>query len=156
MRRREGLGERTGRTFDILATKAEDALGRLAGQVGASVQELLNKNPDLKDRLNEIRGRFGLSDGSDRPVLSVTPQSGQPGSTVTLAAINLPKSSPVRIGVGAPGSPHDVVQSTRTSPDGTLDLQVQVPAAAASQIVFIVKGAHGQVEARSKPFTVSK
>ena len=47
-----------------------------------------------------------------------------------MEAVNLPKDTPVTLGVGVAGSPYTKLQDARTSSSGTLALQAEVPATA--------------------------
>ena len=152
----EGLGERAGRNLDVLVTRATDALGRFAHEVNSSVQDLLDKNPDLRARLEKIKNELGLSRNAHPAVLSVTPQSGPAGAKVSVEAVNLPKDTPVTLGVGVAGAPYTKLQDARTSSTGTLALQAEVPATAnpGSDLVFVIRKKDGPIEARSAAFRV--
>lgn len=54
-----GVSER----LNNFATEANAMLGRVASRVGSSAQDLLDKNPDLKSRLEDVGRKIGL-DGS--------------------------------------------------------------------------------------------
>lgn len=151
----DASGEGFERKLNSFASDANDALGRVAGRVGASVQDLLDKNPDLKSRLDRLGSKIGLGDGTTKAALTVTPASGTAGSTVTLAGTGLPGNSPVSIGAAAPGSAYEVIQTGRTSSTGTLDAHVQVPtwASAGGSLRFIVKTGSGD-RVQSVPFQV--
>ena len=158
VRQSDNSGQKISDRLNNFASDANEALGRVAGTVGSSVQDLLDKNPDLKSRLESFGSRIGLSSGEAAASLAVSPQSGAPGSTVTVSATGLPKASPVRIGAGPPGSAYDILQDTRTSPSGTLDVHVQVPEwlSPGSPVVFVVVNAEGAVEARSGRFALAR
>jgi LysM repeat protein len=146
--------QRLGDHLNHFAREANDALGRFAGAVGASAQDLLDKNPDLKGRLERLGQRIGLTNGSSTPSLTMTPDQGPAGSTVTLAATGLPKDQPVMIGVGALNSAFRVVQDARSSDTGTLDVNVQVPERdSGTRVVFTLRSKDG-VKLTSKPFRV--
>ena len=146
--------QRLGDSLNHFAREANDALGRVAGQVGSSAQDLLDKNPDLKGRLERLGRRIGLSDGGRAPSLTMTPDQGPPGSTVTLAATGLPKEQPFKIGVGAPNKAFRVLQEARSSDQGTLDAQVRVPERdGGTRVVFTLRGGDA-VKLTSKPFQI--
>lgn len=146
--------QRLGDRLNHFAREADDALGRVAGQVGSSAQDLLDKNPDLKGRLERLGRRIGLSDGGSAPSLSLTPDHGPPGSTVTLAATGLPKERPFKIGVGAPNKAYRVLHEARSSDQGTLDAQVRVPERdGGTRVVFTLRGGDA-VKLTSKPFQI--
>ncbi|KMO31231.1 hypothetical protein VQ02_26575 [Methylobacterium variabile] len=143
-----------GRRLNHFAREANDALGRVAGQVGSSAQDLLDKNPDLKARLERLGQRIGLSDGNSTPSLTLTPDKGPAGSTVTLAATGLPKDQLVKIGVGAPNSAFQLLQDARSSNEGTLSVNVKVPERSNdTRVVFTLRGGDA-VKLTSKPFRI--
>lgn len=153
LRRQAGGG--FGSRLNDFATQANDALGRVAGRVGSSVQDLLDKNPDLKSRLESVGRKVGIGDSTSAPTANVSPTSGPAGSTVTVSATGLPPGSPVSVGVGQPGTATETVQDARTSSSGTLTANVAVPSwAAGSAVVFTVR-VGDEVKARTGRFQVS-
>lgn len=143
-----------GSVLGSFSRKATNAVGALAGNVGSSVQDLLDKNPDLKHRLDTLGSKVGLTNGEAAATLSVSPLSGQPGSSVSITATGLPKNGPVTLGAGPPGSAYAIVGNAQTSASGTLDTTVKVPEGqAASSIIFNVSTGDG-VAARSDRFTI--
>ena len=91
---------------------------------------------------------------AETPSLTLTPQQGPSGSTVTLAATELPKDVPVTLGVGAPGSAYQVLQEARSSNQGTLTAHVKVPDRSGNpHIVFSLRGTDAGKLA-SKPFAI--
>ena len=143
-------GSRFADSLNRYAQQANDALGRVAGRIGSSVEDLLDKNPDLKSRLDRLSTRMGLTEGRSVTPISVTPQELRPGSRVNLSATKLPKDTAVVVGAGPPGAAYRVLEAARTSAEGTLDLNVEVPEGLApgSSVVFVVKGTD-EVAARS-------
>ncbi len=141
-----------------LASRAGSALNDLAGEVGASVDDLLTKNPDLHNRLRQLGSRFGMA-GADagKASTSISPASGPPGTVVTVSAIGLPADAPVVIGVGAPRSAYEVLDRARTSGDGTVLATVPVPAWAdgTGRLVFVVASPERGLKVRSGPFEVT-
>ena len=146
---------KVGSVLNSFSRKATNAVGALAGNVGSSVQDLLDKNPDLKRRLDTLGSKVGLTDSATAATLTVAPSSGAPGSHVAITATGLPKSSPVAIGAGPPGSAYAVVGNAQTTASGTLDTSVTVPEsqAAATTLVFNVSTGDG-VLVRSDRFSV--
>lgn len=155
LRPETGQGQRLGDRLNHFGREANDALGRIAGQVGSSAQDLLDQNPNLKGRLERLGQRFGLGDGGSAPSLTMTPDQGPAGSTVTLSATGLPKDEPLMIGVGAPNTAFQVLRSARTSDKGTLDADVKVPKRqGGTRLVFVLRnGDAGKLT--SKPFLVA-
>jgi len=140
------------------AREAGDALAGFAKDLGASVDDLLKKNPDLHQRLRQLGEGLDIPGiDASRAQVSVSPDSGPVGSTVTLSAVGLPRNAPVRIGGGAPRSAYDVIDTARTGSDGTLQVNIQVPASAgnADRIVFTIAGAKDGWQVHSSPFRVT-
>ena len=121
----------------------------------SSVQDLLDKNPDLKSRLEGVGRKIGLDGSTTAPAAAVTPSSGAAGSVVTVTATGLPSGTSVSIDVGAAGSATETVQTVLTSSTGTLTANVAVPSwAAGSTVVFAVR-VGDEVKARSGRFQVT-
>lgn len=137
------------------AREANDAIGRVAGRVGSSVQDLLDKNPDLRSRLESVGRKVGIGDGTAAPTAAVSPSSGPAGSTVTVSATGLPSGTSISIGLGNPGTATEIVQEARSSSSGTLTANVAVPTwAAGSALVFTVR-AGDEVKATTGRFQVT-
>lgn len=142
-----------GGAFSSLGSSAVGAVDALAGKVGSSAQDLLNRNPDLKNRLENLGKQIGIDGAQERPSVVVMPQSGVSGSTVTIAATGLPKEQTVQIGSGLPGHAFDVVKRAQTSVNGALVVDVTIPSSAPpGSIVFVVLSAEGDVLGRSGRF----
>lgn len=105
-------------SVNTLASRAGDVLNGLAGEVGASVDDLLTKNPDLHSRLRQLGGSLGIS-GADASaaIASISPAGGTPGTLVTVSALGLPANTLVDIGTGARRSANEVLDRARTSGD---------------------------------------
>jgi len=152
-----GDGEGVGATVRSFSRRAGDTVGRLASDVGSSVGDLLDKNPDLKARLDKVGSTVGLTSDQPAAMATVLPRSGSPGSTVTITANGLQPSSPISIGAGALGGAYTVIGHAQSTASGTVESKVTVPndAVSGNSIVFSV-GTGGGVSARTAPFTVGK
>lgn len=147
-------GRRLANRLTHFGREANDAVGRIAGQLGSSAQDLLDRNPGLKGRLERLGQRIGLGDGGNAPSLTLVPDHGPAGSTVTLAATGLPKDEPLMIGVGAPNTAFQVLRSARTSDSGTLDVDVKVPERQGdTRLVFVLRDGD-VIKLTSKPFRI--
>ena len=62
----EGTAQRVGTRINSLVRDANNAIGELADKVGSSVQDLLDKNPDLRSRLDRLGHQMGLTEGPPR------------------------------------------------------------------------------------------
>lgn len=141
-----------------LASRAGSALNELAGEVGASVDDLLTRNPDLHNRLRQLGDRLGLAGvDADAATASISPASGPPGTLVTISALGLPANTPVVVGAGGRRLAYEVLDRARTSGTGTLLATVPVPAWAgdAGQLVFVVASPERGLAVRSAPFEVT-
>jgi LysM repeat protein len=140
------------------AEETGDALSGLAREFGSSVEDLLNKNPDLQQRLRSVGERLNIPGvDADRARVTVSPEVGMTGTAVTVSATGLPRNAPVVIGAGPPRQAYDVLDRARTRADGTLQATVQVPewADAGKPLVFVIAGADGDWTTRSPLFQVS-
>jgi len=150
-------GNGVGATVRSFSRKAGDTVGTLASDVGSSVQDLLDKNPDLKARLDKVGNAVGLTGDQPAAMATVLPRSGPPGSTVTITANGLQPSSPVSIGAGAPGAAYSVIGHTQSTADGAVESKVTVPNdASGSGIVFSIVTGGGGVAVWTSPFAVEK
>jgi hypothetical protein len=154
-------GERSGGAVDKLRSLAEgagEALSGFARDLGSSVEDLLDKNPDLRNRLRSFGDSIGGA-GVDvsRAAVSLEPDRGPTGAVVSLSATGLPADTPVVIGVGPPSSAYDVLAEGRTGADGTLKRSVTVPdwPGGAERLVFIVAGKEASWSVRSRPWPVT-
>lgn len=139
------------------ASRTGEALEGIAGEIGSSVEDLLGKNPNLRDQLRQL-GVPGLSAPATPPTLAIFPQGGPPGTSVTLSAIGLPANAAVVIGGGPRRTAYEVLERARTTGDGTLDAAVRVPgwAAGAGPFVFVVAAGERGIRVRSDPFAVTE
>jgi murein DD-endopeptidase MepM/ murein hydrolase activator NlpD len=148
-------------TADRLRSFAGDATQALSGaarDIGSTVDDLLDKNPDLNRRLRSLGGTLTQPDADARRAeVSVSPAQGPAGTEVTVTATGLPPDTAALIGGGAPGSAYETIQTVRTGRDGRLDVKVKVPewAADLGRFGFVVSGPDGQWTARAKPFAVT-
>lgn len=146
--------------FGSIAGEAADALSGFARDLGSEAQELVEKNPDLRQRLEglgqRLRGSIGSSDGSrpqQAPTISVSRREAAAGETVEITARGLPQNAQVVLGAGAPQAAYDVVQTARTASDGTLQAAVRVPdwAGDMRRVVLVVAAEDGSWSVRSEP-----
>ncbi|MGE0719483.1 MAG: LysM peptidoglycan-binding domain-containing protein [Alphaproteobacteria bacterium] len=130
--------------------KANEAVGRMADSIGSSVEDLLDRNPDLKSRLDEIGRSIGITEERPRSI-SVTPDTARAGSTVTVSATGLPENAPVSLGAGPPAMASEVIARARSSGSGTVTMHVPLPAWAkpGTPLVFTIRSGSG-LEARSE------
>ena len=137
------------------ARQAGDALAGIARNFGSTVEEVLQKNPDLHQRLRGLGDRLNLP-GVDKTKAQVTisPDTGTRDAVVTVSAVGLPNDTPVKVGCAAPNSAYEVVETARTSATGTLQVNVQASSCPSrgERIVFVVAGPDREWTLRSRPF----
>jgi LysM repeat protein len=138
----DGGASRALDSLGSLAGEAADALAGVARDAQSTVNDILEKNPDLRQRLE----RFGATVTPDRPAapaapsVAVTPMRTSGGETLTVSATGLPKDSQILIGVGAPQAAYEVVERVRSGSDGEARVDLRVPdwAADLNRIVVTV------------------
>ncbi|WP_457092728.1 LysM peptidoglycan-binding domain-containing protein [Microvirga sp. P5_D2] len=141
-----------------LARETGDALTGMAQELGSSVEDLLKKNPDLQQRLKQLGDRLNIPGGdAGKAQVSLSPQSGAAGTSVTVSATGLPSDAAVVIGGGAPRSAYEVLDRTRTTATGTLQATVRIPEWAGDRERFALTLAapDGSWKVRSAPFQVT-
>lgn len=156
LRRTARSGQSLGSRLKDFGERANDAVGRVADSVGASVEDLLDRNPDLKSRLDSLGQTIGLTDRPN-PAISVTPDSGPPGASITISATGLPGNVPVTVGAGAPARATEAIARARTSDTGTMTTHLTVPdwTEPGSSILFTIRTERG-LRARSERFRVTR
>jgi murein DD-endopeptidase MepM/ murein hydrolase activator NlpD len=141
-----------------LAREARSALSGMAQDLTSSVDNLLDKNPDLRQRLGSIGDRLSApSVDVSKAEVSLTPGSGTIGTSVTVSAKGLPPNTAVAIGGGAPRTADEVLQQATTTADGGLQATVRIPDWSAGQERFVVTVAAEEAEwkVRSAPFQIT-
>jgi uncharacterized membrane protein YtjA (UPF0391 family)/LysM repeat protein len=150
--------ERAGERLESFARRAGEELSGLAREFGSSVEDLLNKNPDLKQRLRSLGDRLNIPGvESEKAKVSLSVESGPTGSPVTLSAIGLPANASVVIGAGPPRAAYEVLDYARTTADGTLRVTVRVPdwADPSQAMMSVVAAANDAWTVRSPRFDVT-
>ncbi|MCE7030682.1 LysM peptidoglycan-binding domain-containing protein [Jiella avicenniae] len=144
-----------------MATSAGQGLSQAAENVGSqvksSVQGFLSDNPQLQSNIRDLGTRLGLSEGQQPAEVSLDPASPAPGSTVTISATGLPEDQPVIIGGGSPGAAFAQLDEARTTPEGTLQAAVKLPAEISGDRYLIsVRGEDGSWKAEAPAFPVTR
>ncbi|WP_425487069.1 hypothetical protein [Microvirga makkahensis] len=149
----EGLGR-----LGSLAGQAVATLSDFARNLGSSAQDLLDRNPDLRQRMESVERQLQSSGtGSVKGSVSVTPTEVASGETLTVTAQGLPSDTPVVIGAGRRQAAYEIIERARTSSDGTLRMNVRVPDWAANmrQLAVVVAAENSEWSIRSEPITVT-
>ncbi len=144
-----------------MATSAGEGLSQAADNVGSkvksSVEGFLNDNPQLESNIRDLGSRLGLSEGQQPAEVSLDPASPAAGATVTVSATGLPHDQPVIIGGGSPGSAFVELDQARTTPEGTLQAAVKLPAnIAADRYQISVRGEDGSWKAEAPAFSLTR
>lgn len=168
-----GGSSTSGDTLDRLgnlAGEAGDALAGVAKDLSSSAQELLEKNPDVRERLEGFGQRLGnvvsppdRGGSTDRRAVpqggsvSVSRREAAAGETVSVTAKGLPHNAQVVIGAGRPQAAYDVVQTARTGPDGSLNLELRLPdwTSDMGRVVLVVAAEDGAWALRSEPVRIA-
>lgn len=150
--------QQTSDRLKALAKESGNALMGMAQELGSSVDDLLDKNPDLQQRLKRLGERFNIP-GADagKAQVSLSPESGAVGTAVMVSVTGAPTDTAVVIGGGAPGSAYEVLDHARTSPDGTLQATVRMPewAGERERFVLTVAAEDGSWKVRSRVFHIT-
>jgi hypothetical protein len=90
--------------------------------------------------------------------VSLSVRKGAPGTPVTVSAIGLPASHRVEIAGGAPETNYEILESARTSAEGTLQVTVELPQWADEErdFIFVIAAPELNLAARSATFDVVK
>lgn len=135
-----------------------DTLSDFATGLGSSARELLDKNPDLRQRLEGFEQRLRNSGtGAGQGSLSVSPMEAAIGASLNVSAQGLPPDTPVVIGAGRPQAAYEVLKNARTSSDGSLQVSVRMPdwAADTPRLAVVVAAENGDWTIRSQPIRVT-
>ena len=156
--------ENTTDRLQSYARGAGEALSGMARDVGSSVDELLDKNPDLRQRIQRWSDRLGVAGPEaprdsepKKPQVSVAPASGAAGEMVTVTASGLPANTAVNVGGGPPRAAYELLAQAKTDADGRLSTTVRSPASAGERdrFVIVIVGPDQAWRARAEPYRVS-
>ncbi|NDJ86191.1 MAG: LysM peptidoglycan-binding domain-containing protein [Chloroflexi bacterium] len=103
-------------------------LSEIAVACDTTVAELLAVNPDIVDPSLIYAGQRLAIPTADSPyTVSIAPDSGPPGTVLTLTATGFPPGARVEIGLGRFRSEYDVLAVREIGLDGTLSTTVAIP-----------------------------
>lgn len=107
--------------------QTSEALQGVASGLNGTAQDILDKNPDLRSRVESLGSSLGVSgnQATAAPTVEVTTRQGQ--ATMDVAAAGLPTDTAVLINVGPVGAASQEVAQARTAADGTLRQNVPLP-----------------------------
>jgi LysM repeat protein len=146
--------------FDRLKSYAREARQSLEGvaeTVTTSVEDFVQRNPDLHQRVRKLGQRLNIP-GMEKveAQVSLSVRRGPPGTPVTLSAIGLPPNHQVTIAGGPPEGDYEILGSARTTAQGTLQVTVELPQRADPQrdFIFVIASSEHNLAARSATFDV--
>ena len=134
-----------------VAQGAKKGVEGVASSLKSSVTGFMNRNPDVKARLDEFGQGIGLTNGDTAGPVSVSPQNPDANGEVTLSADNLPQNGRLEIGVGTPGHAYEVVARATASEKGHIKTQIALPdwLSSGSKAIFVFTDPNGRTLARS-------
>jgi hypothetical protein len=140
-----------------LAGEAADTVSGVARELGSSVKDFMDKNPEVRQRLERFdRQLRGSESNSVQGTLSVSPMQGAVGDALTVTAQGLPPNTPVIIGAGRPQAAYEVIDQARTGSDGTLQTSIWIPDwAMDNRLAVVVAAQNDEWRIRSKPIDVT-
>ena len=152
----------TNRALDALGSatrQGSEALTGIAQDVKSSVSDLLDKNPDLKARIERL-GKSIAGKVSGKPPqadVTATVVSAGTGQSIRVRADGLPSDKAVFVALGGPSSAFEVVERARTSASGSLDVTVTPPAWArdGQRLVAVVGADEAGWTMRSSTFSLA-
>lgn len=131
--------------------RTSEALDGVASGLNATAQDILDKNPDLRSRVEGLGSRLGITDsGSTRSAtLEAKPVPGP--NALDVIAEGLPADAIVRVNVGPAGAASEQVAEAHASAEGTVRERVSLPEwlPTGKRVVVTLADADGNVLARS-------
>ena len=149
--------ESFGSTARALTQSAKKGVQGLTSSIGSSVEGFMNRNPDVKAKLNDLGEGIGLSSRDAVGTVSVTPQNPDASGEVTLSVDDLPHNGEFDIGVGTPGHAYEVAAQATASATGHVETQIVLPdwLSSGSKAIFVLTDPGGTILARSKPIALN-
>ncbi|WP_062112286.1 LysM peptidoglycan-binding domain-containing protein [Aureimonas sp. AU40] len=120
-------GERFWGDIKGAAGRTSEALEGVASGLNATAQDILDKNPDLRSRVEGLGARLGITDGGSPrgATLEAKPVPGQ--ASIDVTSEGLPAGASVHVNVGPAGAASEQVAQMRTGADGTVRETVPLP-----------------------------
>lgn len=146
-------GQRLWGDLKNAAGQTSEALQGVASGLNSTAQDVLDKNPDLRSRVDSLGAKLGITD--DPSSSEATVQVSKTGSAnITVAATGLPSDQAVQINMGRMGAASESVAQERTSADGSLQASVGIPdwLPKDKQAVVTITGPNQTILARSAGF----
>lgn len=143
---------------DTYVVGENDWLARIARTCNVSIQAILALNPALTNPNVVYPGqvlRLPPAAGVAQPEVSITPDSGEPGTVLQVNAIGFEPDTQATVGIGVAGSEPSSAIIARTNAQGRLQTNITVPAVAQPGAIWrVLVSSQGQ-SALSEDFTVT-
>ncbi len=136
-----------------------DTLRKIADRFDTTVAAILALNKDIKDPNLIYPGqKITVPTGQSGPAVTLTPNTGTPGSKFSVVADGFPVNTSVDVNVTLQGTSTGIVVDAKTDASGYLKLEVTLPASAKAGEKWVVR-VHTTdlvktIEATSGVFTV--
>ncbi|WP_375174368.1 DUF5818 domain-containing protein [Pseudooceanicola sp.] len=134
-----------------------DTLADVAGRFGVSLIELLQENEDVDPFALAVGELLDIPGDGPASTIDLNPQSGTPGSLLTVTARNLRPSDYVTLGVGPRASEWNAIREAQVNAQGDLRTELRVPdwAEAGDDLIFVVDTDRG-LTLKSDVFQVTR
>lgn len=134
-----------------------DTLIEIADRCGTTVEALMAINPDIEGPSLIYPGqRLAIPSATGPYNVSIAPDSGPPGTSITLTASGFPPGARVQIGLGRFESEYDVIATREIGDNGVLTVDLTIPAAADTGEEWVGVVVLNRQETVSEVFQVSE
>lgn len=142
---------------DRYRVQSGDTMADVAARFGVSLFELLNSNEEVDPFSLAVGELLDIPGDGPSAAVSISPQSGPPGSRVTVSARNLRPDDYVTVGVGERASEWRGLREVRVGGDGALSVEVNAPdwTEPGDDLIFVVDTDRGQT-LKSDVFDVTR
>jgi LysM repeat protein len=143
--------------METYTVQVGDTLHSIARDLDLSLVELMAANPNVDPGALSIGEELQVPGNRPAGMVSLIPESGEPGDLIALRVRQLRPNDWVTIGVGQQASEWQPTRAARVSEDGELSAQVEVPkwAEPGQRLVFVVDTDRG-LTFKSAPFRVAE
>lgn len=154
----QDTAQQAGDKIRDLSGRASEEIRDAADRAGQSVSEYLDANPELKDDLNRVGSRVGLTD-AEAPMaigadITIEPTTAAPGEIIMVSATGMPGGTSVEVTAGPAGGTMEPVETATTTAGGRLDARVPVPEDAEEGSSFVIVIETNRLRLTSDPVTV--
>lgn len=129
----------------------------IAERCGTTVDAIMAINPDIEDPSLIYAGqRLALPSMESPYNVSITPDGGPPGTSITITATGLPAGARVEYGLGRFRSEYDVFGTREVGADGTISIETTMPETADIGEEWVAVIVYNGEESVSEVFQVSE